>query len=138
MFFPASYPLERDGRANTVEGVTKSLESNPHKIKILPCLSHQEQLVKHASYQSAGGGRQSRQDWGLYGYLKTTVRDILFNNILYFNQVHCSIIFVQFVRKKYMFMCFKSVIKNYLNVSCLKVNFKKNCSCNKLCFWESM
>ena len=24
-----------------------------------------------------------------------------------------------------MFMCFKSVIKNYLNVSCLKVNFKK-------------
>ena len=107
-------------------------------IKILPCLSHRQQLVKHASYQSAGGGWQSRQDWGLYGYLKTTARDILFNNILYFNQVHCSIIFVQFVRKKYIFMCFKSVIKNYLNVSCLKVNFKKNCSCNKLCFWESM
>ena len=38
MFFPASYPKERDARANTVEGVTKSLEGNLHKINILPCL----------------------------------------------------------------------------------------------------
>ena len=44
MFLPASYPLEREGRANTVEGVTKSLEGNLHKIKILPCLLPQGEM----------------------------------------------------------------------------------------------